>query len=194
MRRHSSPPLFCSMPSLLLHSLPPFPLQWQRQESCTAVGSPAARGFFSLCVFRHYAVVVRLDPARPAVFATSGFQPHLGFQVASISGIDAGAANEHDALNIVPASSRERGLFWLSPNHGPFCMPQDSDHAVRVSSRKPARSYTKAKNRCSNSDSSHWSCGFRASDQHGIPANPEAPSYPGPQVMMAKHSQHIPGP
>ncbi|XP_053132637.1 ankyrin repeat and SAM domain-containing protein 3 isoform X2 [Hemicordylus capensis] len=59
---------------------------------------------------------------------------------------------------------------------------EDSDHAGKLSSRKHAKSYVKAKNRYSNSDS-HWSCRSRVSNQHCIPSNPETPSYTGPQDL-----------
>ncbi|XP_066496771.1 ankyrin repeat and SAM domain-containing protein 3 [Tiliqua scincoides] len=78
------------------------------------------------------------------------------------------------------SSSSERAVGVSS--EGSLESNEDSDHATRLSSRKHAKSYTKAKNRCANSNS-HWSCGFRAPDQHCTPSNPEAPSYPGPQDL-----------
>lgn len=66
---------------------------------------------------------------------------------------------------------------------------QDSDHETKLSIRKHPKSYMKAKNRCSNSDS-HWSYRSRVSSHHCSPSHTEAPSYTGPQVTMAWWSEN----
>ncbi|KAJ6657563.1 hypothetical protein lerEdw1_002278 [Lerista edwardsae] len=93
--------------------------------------------------------------------------------------------NDVGAIRTTATSSSSESLARAVgiSSEGSLESNEDSDQAARLSSRKPARSYTKAKHRCGNSDSSHWSSGFRASDQHRIPSNPEAPSYPGPQDL-----------
>ncbi|XP_060642229.2 ankyrin repeat and SAM domain-containing protein 3 isoform X1 [Anolis sagrei] len=59
---------------------------------------------------------------------------------------------------------------------------EDSDNATEVSNRRHVKSYTKAKNRYSNSDS-HWFCRSRTSNRSFSPSNPEAPPYTGPQDL-----------
>ncbi|CAI5792271.1 repeat and SAM domain-containing 3 isoform X1 [Podarcis lilfordi] len=59
---------------------------------------------------------------------------------------------------------------------------EDSDHETKLSIRKHPKSYMKAKNRCSNSDS-HWSYRSRVSSHHCSPSHTEAPSYTGPQDL-----------
>ncbi|XP_060116922.1 ankyrin repeat and SAM domain-containing protein 3 [Heteronotia binoei] len=59
---------------------------------------------------------------------------------------------------------------------------EDSDHAARLSQRKHAKSYTRAKNHDSDSRGSYRS---RVSSQHCVAPKPKAPSYTGPQDLAA---------
>ncbi|KAH0631832.1 hypothetical protein JD844_019673 [Phrynosoma platyrhinos] len=82
----------------------------------------------------------------------------------------------------IKSSSSSEGLanaIGIS-SEGSLESNEDSDNATTVSNRKHIKSYMKAKNRCSNSDS-HWFCRSRTSNQPFSPSSPEAPSYTGPQ-------------
>ncbi|XP_015263828.1 PREDICTED: ankyrin repeat and SAM domain-containing protein 3, partial [Gekko japonicus] len=57
---------------------------------------------------------------------------------------------------------------------------EDSDHAARLSQRKHAKSYSRAKNHDSDGRGSHRS---RVLSQHGEAPKPEPPSYTGPQDL-----------
>ncbi|XP_062999248.1 ankyrin repeat and SAM domain-containing protein 3 [Elgaria multicarinata webbii] len=89
-----------------------------------------------------------------------------------------------DVATIRTSSSSSEGLAKAVgiSSEGSMESNEDSDHATKFSSRKPAKSFAKAKNRYSNSDS-HWSYRSKASNQHCSPSDPEAPSHAGPQDL-----------
>ncbi|KAL8175127.1 UNVERIFIED_CONTAM: Ankyrin repeat and SAM domain-containing protein 3, partial [Gekko kuhli] len=59
---------------------------------------------------------------------------------------------------------------------------EDSDHAAKLSQRKHAKGYARAKNHDSAGCGSHRSRGL---SQHGVAPKPEAPSYAGPQDLAS---------
>ncbi|XP_061455734.1 ankyrin repeat and SAM domain-containing protein 3 [Rhineura floridana] len=91
-------------------------------------------------------------------------------------------ANHLTTIRISSSSSENLAKVVGISSEGSLESNEDSDHATKLSGRKHPKSYVKAKNRCSNSNS-HWSYRSRASSQHCGPSQAVTPSSTGPQDL-----------